>query len=158
MTAPVPAPRDFSDWQGLLDLILLSFAYMERRIDPPSSAHRLTLDTLRQKARDEHLYLSGGASLTGCAFFAERPGTLYVGKMAIHPDRQRTGLGRAFMVEAEALARRLGLTRLHLETRIELTEVHEAYRRMGFVKTAEKAHPGFDRPTSITMERTLPPL
>lgn len=152
------APNDFSDWQGLLDLILLSFAYMEGRIDPPSSAHLLTLESLRQKANHEYLYLSGGAPLTGCAFFSARRDALYIGKVAIHPAHQRAGLGRAFMDQAHLLARCLDLPKLMLETRIELSELHEAYSRMGFVKTAETAHPGFDRPTSITMERALRPL
>ena len=40
---------------------------------------------------------------------------------------------------------------LELQTRIELTENQATFGRMGFVKTAETAHEGFDRPTSITM-------
>ena len=37
-----PAPRDFSDWGYVRLLILDAFAYMGPRIDPPSSALRLT--------------------------------------------------------------------------------------------------------------------
>ena len=40
---------------------------------------------------------------------------------------------------------------LELETRIELTENHAAFARMGFIKTAETSHEGFDRTTSIVM-------
>lgn len=151
---PHPAPASFDDWDALLSLILESFAYMEGRIAPPSSAHRLTPEALRDKARTEHVYLSDNP-LTGCAFFAEQPDALYIGKLAIAPSCQGHGLGRAFVTEAEALARRLSLPRLRLETRIELTGNHAAFGRMGFVKTAEKAHAGFDRPTSITMEKPL---
>ncbi|WP_353472134.1 GNAT family N-acetyltransferase [Salipiger sp. H15] len=152
--SPRPAPAGFSDWDGLLALILGSFAYMEGRIDPPSSAGRLTPESLRARAREEHLYVAG-TPLMGCAFFAEQPDALYIGKLAIAPGAQGKGLGRAFVAEAEALARRLGLPRLRLETRIELTQNHAAFARFGFSRTAEKAHPGFTRPTSITMEKPL---
>lgn len=149
-----PAPADFSEWDGLLALILDSFAYMDGRIDPPSSARSLTAASLAARAEAEHLWLAG-PSLAGCAFFAERPDALYIGKLAVRPDRQGAGLGRAFVGAAEALARSRGLPRLRLETRIELTGNHAAFARLGFEKVAEKAHPGFDRPTSITMERPV---
>ena len=42
-----------------------------------------------------------------------------------------------------------------METRIELTENHATFARLGFVKTAETAHPGYDGPTSITMSRSI---
>lgn len=151
---PYAAPGGFADWEGLLATILRSFAYMDGVIDPPSSAHRLTAETLAQKARDEYLFLIGAPPLA-CAFFRAEPDALYIGKLAVDPAHQGAGFGRALMVEAEALARRLHLPRLRLETRIELTGNHAAFGRMGFVKTAEKAHPGFDRPTSITMEKPL---
>lgn len=153
---PFPAPPGFSGWKALLGLILDSFAYMEGRIAPPSSALSLTPETLARRAGQEHLYLAGDP-LAGCAFFAEAPGALYIGKLAIAPGVQGKGLGRAFVSEAETLARRLGLPRLRLETRIELAGNHAAFARMGFSRTAETAHPGFDRTTSITMEKPLFP-
>ncbi|MCB1335577.1 MAG: GNAT family N-acetyltransferase [Roseivivax sp.] len=128
---------------------------MDGVIDPPSSAHRLSVDSLRDRAAAEHLYLVGTDPILACAFFAEQPDALYIGKLAVDPSQQGRGLGRALVAEAEALARRLGLPRLRLETRIELTGNHAAFARMGFVRTAEKAHPGFDRTTSITMEKPL---
>ncbi|WGW03163.1 GNAT family N-acetyltransferase [Tropicibacter oceani] len=154
---PRPAAADFCDWPGLHRLIMDSFAYMDGVIDPPSSAHQLTPEILARKAQDEHLYLSGDP-LTGCGFFAPRPDALYIGKLAIAPGAQGRGLGRAFVAQAEALARDLSLPKLQLETRIELTANHAAFAALGFVTTAHKAHPGFDRPTSITMEKPLAPL
>ena len=49
----------------------------------------------------------------------------------------------------EAVKRDLGT--LELSVRIELNENHAAFARMGFMKTLEVAHPGYDRPTSLTM-------
>lgn len=151
-----PAPAGFDDWAGLLSLILNSFAFMEGRIAPPSSALRLTPVALAERARDEHLYLATrNDTLLACAFFAEQPGALYIGKLAVAPTAQRRGLGAGLIAAAGTLARSRNLPRLRLETRIELTENHAAFARLGFSRVAEKAHPGFDRPTSITMEKPL---
>ena len=59
------------------------------------------------------------------------------------------------MHAAEDFARDSGHAVLELETRIELTENHETFAAMGFVRTAEHAHAGYDRPTSITMKKPL---
>ena len=45
----------FDDFVSLLALLHRSFAYMDGRIDPPSSLHKLDVDALHEKARDETL-------------------------------------------------------------------------------------------------------
>ncbi len=49
----------------------------------------------------------------------------------------------------------VGLPALEVEIRIELIENHEAFRRLGFVKTSEGAHDGFDRITYIVMRKEV---
>ena len=59
--------EDFQRWDELLALILSSFAYMNDRIDPPSSASTLTRATLADKARVEIAYVAmEGETLSGC--------------------------------------------------------------------------------------------
>ena len=64
-------------------------------------------------------------------------------------------MGRKLLYQAETTARALGLSVLRLETRIELVENHSRFAEWGFAKTAENRHPGFDRTTSIEMQKTL---
>lgn len=147
----------FANWQGLLDLILASFGYMNAIIDPPSSALRLTTDSLKEKAENELGYIAtADDQLLGCAFFRpEPPDFLYIGKLAIAPAAQGRGIGGALLSKALKDARRLGLPKLRLETRVELTGNHERFGKWGFVKTAENAHAGYNRPTSIEMQRDV---
>ncbi len=153
-----PPPPGFDRWDELLALIQGSFAYMDGRIDPPSSAHRLTPESLREKAADEVLLIAtAGGQIAGCVFAAERPDCFYIGKLAIAPRLQRAGLGRRLVEAVEALARSADKTALELQTRVELTSNHAAFARMGFVETGRSAHEGFDRPTSITMRKQLVP-
>lgn len=147
----------FRDYEGLLSLILRSFASMEGRIDPPSSAHLLTVEALREKALQEIAYIATEEGrILGCVFLKpEPPECLYIGKLAVDPQAQGRGIGRALLAAAISVASELGLPQLRLQTRIELTENHIVFGRWGFLKTAENAHPGFSRMTSIEMRKTL---
>lgn len=149
--------EEFSRWQELLTLIMSSFAYMDGVIDPPSSAHRLTLENLAEKARVEIAFVAlDGDEIVGCLFCRpEPPACLYVGKLCVSPNAQGKGIGSVLLEQAEALARELALPALRLETRIELIANHAKFAAWGFVKTAENAHPGYSRTTSIEMTKFL---
>ncbi len=143
--------------EDVLELIRRSFAAMEGRIDPPSSMHRLTLAALQVQCRKGEIWVAGTPP-AACIFLTPRPDCLYLGKLAVDEAQRGSGLARALVELAATRARALDLPVLRLQTRVELTENHAAFARMGFCKTGETAHPGFDRPTSVTMEKPLPPL
>lgn len=156
MTDIVRIDESFDRTNELLALIMSSFAYMDGVIDPPSSAHRLTPDSLRQKIKEEIAFVAfGGTEMLGCIFCRPEAASLYVGKLAVSPGAQGRGIGRAMLKMAEETAHALGLPSLRLETRIELIGNHRQFTSWGFVKTAENAHAGFDRTTSIEMMKRL---
>ena len=80
---------------------------------------------------------------------------LYLGKLAVSPLDRKKGLARRLIEHAETRAVAQGYGKLQLQTRIELTENHLFFQRLGFVKTAETRHHGYDRTTSITMEKRI---
>ena len=153
---PFRIDESFERWSELLDLIRASFAYMEGRIDPPSSAIRLTVESLAEKARVEIAYaVENEGRLAGCIFLRPEADCLYVGKLAVLPSAQGKGIGRRLLAIAEKTAYYLGLPTLRLETRIELVGNHSTFAAWGFAKTAEKSHPGFTRVTFIEMRKAL---
>ncbi|QWW67899.1 GNAT family N-acetyltransferase [Rhizobium sp. WYJ-E13] len=153
---PFRIDEGFARWNELLDLVLASFAYMEGRIDPPSSAIRLTVESLVEKTRVEIAYaVENDGRLAGCIFLRPETDCLYVGKLAVLPSAQGKGVGRRLLDIAEKTACDLGLSALRLETRIELVGNHSTFAAWGFVKTAEKSHPGFTRVTFIEMRKAL---
>ena len=150
------APADFADWENVRALIIDAFAYMEGRIDPPLSALRMTAQSMAADAAMGALLLAEiDGALVGCAFIRRKEDALYIAKLAVRPDRQQRGIGRALIAAAQDEARAQSLAALELQTRIELSENRAAFARMGFVKIAETAHPGFTGPTSITMRARL---
>jgi GNAT superfamily N-acetyltransferase len=153
---PRPVAPDYTGWDIVLRLILDSFAYMEGRIDPPSSAHRLTAPEMAEQAGTGAVWVVEEAGCPIACLFAKAAGdALYLGKLAVSTSHRGRGLARRLVAVAEEEARSRCLVWLELETRIELTENHAAFTRLGFMKVAETAHPGYARPTSITMRKRL---
>jgi ribosomal protein S18 acetylase RimI-like enzyme len=147
--------QDPASWQAVLSLIQSEFAYMQDRIDPPSSMQRLNLTALATQSETGEIWTLGTPPLA-CVFLTRKADALYIGKLAVRADQRGRGLARRLIAQAEARARALGLRWCELETRVELVENQASFRAMGFVETARKAHAGFDRPTSITFRKPVP--
>jgi len=129
---------------------------MEGRIDPPSSAHRLTTESMAEQARVGEVWaIIEDGEPVACIFLTPRADCLYLGKLAVRPDCQGRGLGKRLAALAEERARALGMPRIELQSRIEMTENHAIFTRFGFARAGETAHPGYDRPTSVTMRKEL---
>ena len=117
----------------------------------------MSAETLRCKAREEILVIvRHGDRLIACGFLKVDTAAVYLGKLAVDDAYRKRGILRALITIAEDIARTHRKAALELETRIELVENHAAFNALGFVKTGEQAHPGYDRPTSISMRKALP--
>jgi ribosomal protein S18 acetylase RimI-like enzyme len=150
---PYQATEPF-DWPALRALIARAFAGMEGRIDPPSSLHRLTPTDLARQAVEGEIWVIGSPPLA-CMVLTPKADALYLGKLAVEPAQQGRRHGRTLLALAEDRARTLGFQVLELETRVELVENQRFFTGLGFQEVARKAHPGFDRPTSITYRKSL---
>ena len=149
-------PAEFSDWSGLHALLQDCFAFMDGRIDPPSSLKRMTPDILREKARQETLVVVlGDDEIVACGFLRETQETIYIGKLAVKSAFRERGILRSMVNIAEQHACERRKAALELETRVELVENHKTFGALGFVKTGESSHAGYDRATSITMKKPL---
>lgn len=140
-------------WPPILALLHQAFAYMEGRIDPPSSLRDLTPEALTRQAEVGEIWVIGAP--VACVFLTPKPGALYVGKLAVADGWRGRGLARRLIDVATQRARDMGLPALELQVRVELVENQAAFRAMGFVEVGRTAHPGFDRPTSITYRRAV---
>ena len=150
------ATDDFSDWVALRRLLQYAFAYMDSRIDPPSSLHLLSTDGLRDKSTRESLIIATeSGELVGCAFADIRENCIYVGKVAVSEHVRGRGVARQLLAAVESLAKNRNIRVLELQTRIELTENHRTFEALGFRTVAQTSHPGYTRATSITMQKDI---
>ena len=144
--------RDSHEIPAVLRLVQDAFAFMESRIDPPSSMHRMSAASIAEHCERGEVWVFDDPPVA-CVFFSERDERLYIGKMAVSEDMRGRGLARRFIELAQERAALRGFSTLELESRIELSEVHAFFRHQGFEKTGEGTHAGYDRPTYITMRR-----
>ncbi|MDP2087740.1 MAG: GNAT family N-acetyltransferase [Gemmobacter sp.] len=151
---PPALARAPCDWSAILRLIQTEFAYMDGVIDPPSSMHRLGVEDIARQASEGEVWVIG-APPVACAFFTVKDDALYVGKLAVDAAHRGQGHARALLDMADRRAAAQGLRWLELQTRIELGANHAAFRRLGFHETGRTAHPGYARPTSVTMRRAV---
>ena len=141
-----------SDFGPVLRLIQSEFAYMEGRIDPPSSMRDLTEQAL---AAAPEVWALGDPPVA-CMVLTPKDNFLYLGRLAVAARHRGQGLARRLVSHAETRAAALGLAGVELQTRVELIENQQAFRAMGFVETARTAHRGYARPTSITFRKERP--
>ncbi|MCF4099725.1 GNAT family N-acetyltransferase [Maritalea mediterranea] len=153
---PVRLPPTSPLLPSVLTLIQDAFAYMAPRINPPSSMRHLTVQSIRDHCEIGEIWVIGDRP-DACIFLRPKSDCLYMGRLAVHEDMRGKGLAKALIQLAEQRAIALGFSALELETRIELTENHRAFERMGFVKIADGTHKGFDRPTYIIMRKPITP-
>ena len=157
LNAPGPvfvAGPDY-DFAALRALILRNFAYMQARIDPPSSMKAVTDADLA--ALDAMLVIEAGGVAVGCLAVTVKSNCLYVGRMAVDMAWRGLGLARRLMDAAEHLALTKGIAEIELGSRVELTENHAIFLQMGFEKVREQNHPGYDRATSYWFRKRVMP-
>ena len=136
------------DWAQLMVVMRAAFAGMEGRIDPPSSLLRMEVSDLPDIAKSAEIWVIG-RPIIATVTLTVRPDTLYLGKLAVVPEKQGQGLARELIALAVTRAGALDLPDVMLETRVELVENHAFFRHLGFVETARRAHAGCDRPTTV---------
>ena len=136
---------------------LVRTAFATLQVHPAPSGLAVTAATVAA-----HLAAGGGGAVVepgrGCVMWLSKAGGLYVSRLAVHPAARGQGLGAMLLREAEAEARRAGLPRLWLSTRLAAAANRRLFARCGFVEGKRHAHSGYAEPTYVEMEKRLPPL
>ena len=148
----------FSRFDELLQLIRAAFGEQEGRLDPPSSAFRESVESLRAKLREQHLVVAiDDNKIVGCVFAEPRPEDLYISKLATHPNVRGRGLGSSLIDRIIDIAGKAGFEGLSLEVRIALKGNQRLFAAAGFMVVDARSHPGYDKPTFYEMRRAVVP-
>lgn len=145
-----------ADAAPIAALVRAAFATVAAVADPPPSALRETPESI-----DGHLGLHGGlvavadGAIVGAILWEVKSDALYFGRLAVDPSQRGRGIARALVAGAEAEARRCGLPRMELGTRLVWRENRRLFADLGFVEVSLHAHEGYDQPTWVAMERRL---
>ena len=85
------------------------------------------------------------AGITGMIVLVREPDHLLVENVAVDPDRQRAGVGRALMGRAEQFARESGFREVRLFTNVIMTRNQAIYRHLGYREDGRSIEADFQR-------------
>lgn len=144
-----------ADAEAVHNLIQSAFAEYRDTIVVPPGALSDTLEYTRAALAEGRTVLAyigkeefanstldfSNAALAGTARYEPREEYLYIGRVAVHPNYRRYGIGAALMDYIERLAPALGYTRLYLGTRASMPGNLAFYERLGYTIAKEEDHP-----------------
>jgi len=138
-----------ADLPAIKALIEAAYARYLTRMDKPPAP---VLRDYGPSVADGTTWVTG-SPITAVLTLYPREDHLLVENVAVHPDAQGNGLGRALLDFAEREAARRGLTRMALYTHEVMTENQAIYGHLGYTEVDRRAEDGYRR---IYMEKTLP--
>jgi ribosomal protein S18 acetylase RimI-like enzyme len=145
-----------SDIPQIVSLINHAFA-VERFF---KSGDRTNPEQVQQMMEDgRFLLLMEGDAMVACLFAKVTGDRGYVGTLSVDPARQKSGIGRRMMQEAENYCRNAGCKALDIRIVNLRTELPAIYRKFGFVETGTQSADVIKNATRpihfITMAKSL---
>jgi ribosomal protein S18 acetylase RimI-like enzyme len=102
-------------------------------------------DDYSERVRQRQAFVAEADGIVGVIVLIDHADHLFVDNVAVDPDHQQRGIGRALLEHAESRAAALGLPELRLYTNEAMTENIRMYPRLGFEETGRQEHHGFHR-------------
>ena len=144
------------DIPTLVTVIRIAFEEYRGRLEPPSGAHRETVQSI------SHYLQQGRAVLAllhdqvvGCVCYHQESEYVYFGRLSVLPSFRQHGVGLALVTYVEQQAQALGAQCVQLGVRIALPHLQAYYERLGYRVGRYEAHEGYTEPTSIVMEKQV---
>jgi ribosomal protein S18 acetylase RimI-like enzyme len=137
--------------------IAAAFEQYRGKLVPESGAFRETADGIgRELAKGAGAFVAErGGTIVGCVMTKLEEGDLYFGRLSVLPAARGAKVAAKLIAAVEGEARRRGLPGVRLGVRIALPDNQRLFQSLGYREISREAHPGFDRPTSINMRKTL---
>jgi GNAT superfamily N-acetyltransferase len=141
---------------AIIAVIHQSFEEYRGRLKPEASALRTVPADIEAFFPDGHVAVAEqGGRLIGCITARQKPGHVYLGRLAVLPTHRGTGVAAELISSVECFARDHGVMEIRLEVRIALPGNQRLFTALGFREIACHAHPGFDQPTYLEMAKML---
>ncbi len=145
-----------ADAPTLLQLMLTAFQEYEGALDPPSAAHKETVESvLARLASGAAVMATVDGTPAGFAFYQPRDSHLYFSRLSVLPQFRRRGIGRALIEYVEQRARETRLAGVQLGVRVQLPHLLARYERAGYRITKYMTHDGYAEPTYVYMEKLV---
>ena len=140
---PQIVPAALADAVAVRECVRAAYAHYVERIGREPAP--MTADYPALIAAGEVWVMRAGEGIAGVLVLRPQPPALLVENVAVAPEHQGRGLGRALMEFAEEHARAEGLAEVVLYTNERMTENLRFYPALGFTETGRAMQDGFAR-------------
>ena len=146
----------YDDIPTLVTLIHTAFEQYRGRLEPPSGAHRETVQSIVTYLQQGHAVLALlNDQAVGCVCYHQEGEHVYFGRLSVLPAFRQHGVGLALIAYVEQQAQELGAQRVQIGVRIALPHMQAYYKRLGYRVVRYETHEGYTEPTSVVMEKQL---
>jgi ribosomal protein S18 acetylase RimI-like enzyme len=144
------------DTAQLLAVIQGAFDQYHGQLDPPSGAHKETVESVKDKLKTAHAVLAEvDGEIVGCVFYEARDGFVDLHRLGVLPGYRRRGIAAALIEYVEQQAVRSQAPRVRLGVRVQQRDNRAYYERLGYRFLRNGYHPGYSQPTYLLMEKDL---
>ncbi|HTS91864.1 MAG TPA: GNAT family N-acetyltransferase [Stellaceae bacterium] len=149
-------PATSEDSAAIAEIMRTAFAEHRGKILPDSSALRETAESAAEFLRTGQVFLAEIAGRPiGCVQAKLEGDTVYLGRLSVLPESRRRGVAAGLMARVEDYAREVGAASVMLKVRIALSQNQRIFLSRGYREVGRETHAGFDRPTSIRMQKPV---
>ncbi len=136
-------PAVATEADAVADVVHAAYRHYIARIGKPPGP---MLDDYAQRIAARQVWvLEREGVFAGILVLEETVDGFLLDNIAVRPEWQGKGIGRALLEFTEAEARRRGFTAVRLYTHALMTENIALYQRIGFVETHRVSEKGYDR-------------
>lgn len=102
-------------------------------------------DDYAVRVREADVFVADDDGVVGLIVLVPEPNHLLIENVAVDPERQGAGIGRALLAHAEKFAGERGLAEVRLYTNLAMTENQRLYRGIGYREDGRRIESGFQR-------------
>jgi ribosomal protein S18 acetylase RimI-like enzyme len=111
-------------------------------------------DDYTERVREADAFVAEDeAGIAGLIVLERWPDHVLIDNVAVDPDRQGSGVGRALLTHAEEFARDIGVDEIRLYTNVAMTKNQSIYRHLGYREEGRQIEAGFRR---VHFSKALP--
>jgi GNAT superfamily N-acetyltransferase len=141
--SPVIREASVTDASAVKACVVAAFEIYTERIGKPPGPMLLDFPT---EIEARHVWLAEShGEVIGVLVQYETQHGFYIDTVAVDPDHQGTGVGKALLQFAEQEAIRRGYGSIYLCTNVKMTENQTFYPRIGYIEYERKLDGGYDR-------------
>jgi ribosomal protein S18 acetylase RimI-like enzyme len=140
----------------VLKIVQEGFEEYRGVLNPPSGAHRETLDLIQGKMTEGGAFIAWmGETPVGAVVHEPYEGALYLGRLAVLPTYRKHGIAHLLVEAIENLARERQLPKVTLGVRTQLPGNRAFFERLGYQVIGYHSHEGYPEPTFMTLEKAI---